>query len=342
MSFKRRVRAALDHAAGAVGLLAAFERRRNGLATVLMHHRVLPAGELRDYPFPSLALDVELFEREVEWLAAHCELRTVSEAITRDPSGARPVVAISFDDGYRDNLEHAAPILERHGARATFYVTTDFVSGASAMWYDRAAVAIAAVSDSELESAARAHGVEPQASGSTGGERIRAWVEALKRASSAARLAFVAQVEHAAPSGVLERELARFTPLSPGDVRDLARRGHEVGAHSISHEILPLCDDAALDREVRGSREIVAEWTGASVGGFCYPNGSHDLRVVEAVRRAGYTHACTTLPPFGAGDLDPLRIPRIDVTRERVTDASGRFDPLALRAELCGFHEALR
>ncbi len=130
--------------------------------------------------------------------------------------------------------------------------------------------------------------------------------------------------------------------MTPADVRRLADAGHELGSHSVHHEILPQLDDAALVAELTASRAQVEAWTGRPVVGFCYPNGSVDDRVAAATARAGYAYACTTAAPRRGGSADPWRLPRVDVTRHRVTAPNGAFDLVAFRAEVSTLHEALR
>jgi peptidoglycan/xylan/chitin deacetylase (PgdA/CDA1 family) len=70
----------------------------------------------------------ELFDHHVAWLSNHCELVRLSELpVAR--TGTRPLVSITFDDGYADNHELALPILAKHGAVATFFVTTGLLNG---------------------------------------------------------------------------------------------------------------------------------------------------------------------------------------------------------------------
>ncbi|MBL8861140.1 MAG: polysaccharide deacetylase family protein [Planctomycetes bacterium] len=340
MSLRRSIRTALDHGARGLGLLHLFERRMRRELTVLMYHRVLPATECVDYPFPSLVMPADWFEAQVSWLAAESELVTVSAGLAALASPARvrprPLVALTFDDGYWDNHAIAAPILERHGARGTFFVTTDFVASGLPMWFDRAAAIIRATPDRILNAAASAHGCAPPAPETAAKGRVRAWVEALKGCAAAQRETFLGALGPA-PDGT-----ALFDPMSPVQVGELARRGHEIGAHSCSHAILPLADADELARELRESRAALRAWTGTDVAGFCYPNGSHDERVVAATRRAGYGFACTTEVPAGGGVVDPLRLARHDVTPDRVSKPGGAFDLTAFRAEVAGWHTWLR
>ena len=136
--------------------------------------------------------------------------------------------------------------------------------------------------------------------------------------------------------------LEGFAAMSRPQVVNLHSRGHEVGSHTLSHPVLPRLDDRELRHEVTGSKHQLETWLDAPVPGFCYPNGDHDERSVRAVSEAGYSYACTTLPGLHTGASDPFRIARVDVTPGAVTGPTGSASLTALRAEICGWHEALR
>ena len=114
MSLRRRVRFALDRLGQCSGLMTLFERAMRRRLTILTYHRVLPEATCQDYPFPAMAMPLGAFREQVRWLADRCELRSVSEALaapeppgTSGPPGPggrrRPVVCLTFDDGYADN-----------------------------------------------------------------------------------------------------------------------------------------------------------------------------------------------------------------------------------------------
>ena len=341
MSVVRHVRRALDHAARGLGVLAAFERRMRAQPTVLMYHRVLPDARCASYPFPALVMPVSMFERQVAWLAANATvapLRDLWRAFVERQCAPRPLVALTFDDGYDDNAAIAAPVLERHGVRGTFFVTTGFVGDRQAMWYDRAALALAAAGDDTVRDVLAGLAMPAPAAAELAADRVGAWVEALKRAAPDVRREAVERLAGAASAAAGDG----YRAMTPDDVRRLAATGHEVGAHSVGHEILPALDDGALAHELEHSRARVAAWSGRPVDGFCYPNGSVDDRVAAATARAGYAYACTTAPPRRATDADPWRLPRIDVTQRRVTAPKGAFDLVAFRAEISLLHEVWR
>ena len=73
--------------------------------------------------------------------------------------------------------------------------------------------------------------------------------------------------------------------ISERHVRKLAAAGWELGAHTITHPDLRTLDDAALEREVAGSRARIAKRFGVPVDFFCYPAGRYDRRVIAAVQQ---------------------------------------------------------
>ncbi|MFD5752077.1 polysaccharide deacetylase family protein [Streptomyces sp. NPDC127033] len=98
--------------------------------------------------------------------------------------------------------------------------------------------------------------------------------------------------------------------LTEDGVREAAAAGMEIGSHGLLHVDLVTADDATLAAETGRSRELLRVLTGTEVGGFCYPYGTVDARVVAAVRAAGYAYGCAIDP----GPLTGLfALPRIHV-----------------------------
>lgn len=340
-NWRRTLRRGLDHLARRLGVLQWHERRMRQRPTRLMFHRVLPPAEGRDYPFPSLVVDTDAFAAMVDWLAKHTTVCTALAAGSATTPSDRPVVAITFDDGYEDNHRCAAPILEQAGLRGTFYVATGFVDQ-GLLWYDRAALLVRLAPTQALTDAAAAIGMAvPVHSTNSAADRVDAWVEGLKRVPTAARRRWLELVGAQVGAAAALPGQDRFAPMQPEQLRQLAARGHEIGSHTVQHEILPLLDDAALRHELTASRERLREWLGTDVPGFCYPNGSYDARVAAAVAAAGYAYAVTTCDPADAGLVDAFRLPRIDMNPSRF-GAAADFDPVAFRAEISGLHARLR
>lgn len=97
--------------------------RRSSRIVVLCYHSVHPA-RVRTSARP------ESFAQHLTWLKEHCTIVPFSEIVLQAarPDGRdRPLVAITFDDGYADNYEYAFPVLHRFGVPATFFLTAGFI-----------------------------------------------------------------------------------------------------------------------------------------------------------------------------------------------------------------------
>lgn len=112
------------------------------------------------------------------------------------------------------------------------------------------------------------------------------------------------------------RDRRGVKPLRWSEVEEMARHGVAFGAHTLTHRSLTALDDAELAREIAGSRDLVAQRTGRAVDSFCYPRGHFDARVTDAVRREGFTIACSTLPGIVAPDADPFTLRRTFIARD--------------------------
>lgn len=91
--------------------------------TVVLYHRV--TDDARD----NLSVGIEQFDRQMALLREQCEVLSLSQVLAARtiPRSTRPLVAVTFDDGYLDNYVHAAPILLKHGVPAAFFVSTGLI-----------------------------------------------------------------------------------------------------------------------------------------------------------------------------------------------------------------------
>ena len=107
--------------------------------------------------------------------------------------------------------------------------------------------------------------------------------------------------------------------MTAHQVRHAAEAGMEIGSHGLRHMSLPSASGAALTAELENSRAVLQAASGQPVAGFCYPYGDADMRVVAAVRTAGYSYGCAiwrgehtsqhALPRTYVGDADsPKRL----------------------------------
>jgi peptidoglycan/xylan/chitin deacetylase (PgdA/CDA1 family) len=302
---------------------------------ILMYHKVLPPTLAERYPLRNLVVNDDVFSQQMGWLAKHCDVMTVRDAMALRDHGnygltarRRPLVCVTFDDGYRDNFAHAAPILEAHGLRGTFFVATGFVEGAY-MWFDLAACAWCRDPSGTVRRAADAvHACRDILPTS-----LLDWLGALKCLPEGARSLALGTlgISKLEPEDV-------FSPMTPRELKKLSERGHEIASHSVSHAMLNQLDDGALDSELAFSKAKLCEWTGQAPVGICYPNGNYDNRVIQAALAAGYVFGCGVIRGSVGTTADRMALPRRAILWADQTGGNSSY----FEAELSGWNDMLR
>jgi peptidoglycan/xylan/chitin deacetylase (PgdA/CDA1 family) len=280
---------------------------------VVTFHRVLPQAQLREYPLAAIAVSVEDFTWFVGYFSEHFTVDTFANAARRWDAGeqpARPFLAITFDDGQRDNALHAVPVLERFGLRGSFFVPVKAVEDNETLWHDRLGYAVACLLRTDRAAAARVLAQLGVQDSTDVAATVQAVVERAKALTPAERDAVVAATERAAGGNARP---AWDGMMTWEQLRAMAARGHEVGSHSMTHQLLPQLDDAALAYEVAESRRVLEAKLGCRVETFCYPNGDADARVVQAVQDAGYARGLSTRWGSNEPGASPYQLSRCDI-----------------------------
>jgi peptidoglycan/xylan/chitin deacetylase (PgdA/CDA1 family) len=115
---------------------------RSRLHTALLHKAavVVAFHRVRDTRQPdALSIGVQTFERYCRFFQRHFRVVPLRELVDKLERGAAPdhELAITFDDGYRDNFENAAPLLERFSLPATFFVVSQWIGTDVVPWWDQ-------------------------------------------------------------------------------------------------------------------------------------------------------------------------------------------------------------
>lgn len=305
-----------------VDLLERWNGWRDNLLAVLTYHRVDEIGA-RPHLSPSLlSATPASFAAQMEYLARHYRVVAVQDVLAalREEATLPPrAVLITFDDAYVDFAEHAWPVLRRLGLPVTVFVPTAYPDHPERVfWWDRLYQAVSDPSRSALNTP---EGRIPLGSA---GQRRRAFKrlrEHVKTLDHDAAMAWIAAVcgEPIPPP--------EPTVLGWEALRQLARQGVTLGAHTQTHPLINRVSLARAQAEALGSLADLRREIGDVLPIFAYPSGGVDAQVAAQLALAGFALAFTT--ERGLNDLataDPLRLRRINV---------GVRTPLAaLRAQL--------
>lgn len=298
---------------------------------ILTFHRVLPT-ELRDqYPLPGLAVTPEELRWVLSRLCSHFEVLPVSEAwsaLPRAASHTRPLLSVTFDDGQWDNLAFADPVLRAAGVRATFYVPVDAIEAGELLWHDVVAFSWASgeLSPARREAWLVASGLQHVGANASAGMLL----EAMKRLDPDSRDRAVRALR--AETRELIPSWARM--MTWQELGELARRGHEVGSHGMSHRLLSQLSVGEQRIELSRSRQLIAARAGVAVQSVCYPNGDFDEQTVRLAADAGYSCGVTTQWGLNRRETPPFALKRCDMDARRLLDRRGNLSEARLRMRL--------
>jgi peptidoglycan/xylan/chitin deacetylase (PgdA/CDA1 family) len=323
--------------ARSLGVFSLLRRVHRHDLLVLVVHGVLPPRE--ELPWIPLRdqIDVHDFEMQIDRLCATHRFVDLAQAIRildGDESVDNPVL-LTFDDGYRNNVDCALPILERRGIRPLLFVTTGYLDNARPFWFDRFDYAVQQLRSRWcLELGEQVFTFEP---GSR--ERLKSVYGALR--SHAKRFGWNDLQFHAAFSrwcdeleNLTGRSLAEIQVNDPAsatlgspELRDVVARGAlDVGSHTIDHLRIDKLDPAERQRQLVQSRQEIESIVGQPCVSFCYPNGDWNAESVMDVETSGYRLACTT-----DGGFNNHASARFALKRQfmPLTFDAGRIDALA-------------
>jgi peptidoglycan/xylan/chitin deacetylase (PgdA/CDA1 family) len=278
-----------------------------------MYHRV---ADLDVDPW-GLAVTEENFESQLQHLAAEWNPTPLRSIALERPllTRGRPKVAVTFDDGYVDNLERAVPILERYEIPATIFLTTDAIDRPGELWWDRLEhiflattdlpprlpdEAIALLGDDPVVGSADLAAVQA-------GPSWRAWEPYRHPRHGLYRRLWQALFDFPGEERTrIVDTLSVWAGLRPegrGSHRTLDRAqlvelaAHplvDCQAHSTDHTPLPILTAADQLTAMRDSRNRLEAVIGGDIDGFAYPHGAISPTTLELAAEAGYTYCCTT------------------------------------------------
>ncbi len=276
---------------GALGLANRFldgERR-----LVLNYHNVHPA----------------IFQTHAAFFRRHMEVVDVETFLSMPPGRrVRPLVALTFDDGYASFVNEIVPILIEYGLPAVWFVPTALVGTDEIFWFDRIRGAILQSQREEIVFQGRRWALRPWNRGYVATEISRIIKKADHRQRDTLLLELVGEVGE-----VPELHLRRFRLATRDQLRSLDSRWITIGSHSHTHPQLSQLSPDELVSELVLSKKLLEEWIDRTVTHFAFPSGDYDPSVIEAIQESGYAFAWTTESRLFSSNENPYRLPRIPI-----------------------------
>jgi peptidoglycan/xylan/chitin deacetylase (PgdA/CDA1 family) len=317
---------------------AIARRIRNKIAPgarILMYHRIT---EL-DVDNWRLSVTPKHFTQHLEILnksARVVSLQQLTEELDAGKSINRSI-AITFDDGYADNLLNAKPLLEKYGIRATVFVANGYVEKQQEYWWD------------ELEKLFLQPGTLPEKLELDIKDRHYRWE--LGEATTYSQTDYQQHRNWCAEEKnypTLRHNLYRsiwqlMLPLLPeeqqqildklrtwAEIKTETRSTHRpltlaevpmleegnlisVGSHTVMHPYLSALPISRQREEIQANKARLEEILGHSVSSFAYPYGNYSPETVNLVKEAGFSRACSTISAGVRQKCDCFQLPRVEI-----------------------------
>ena len=264
---------------------------------VLMFHRVLPDSEIRTinaYRDRGTLISLSFFESIIKKITlSKKRVLTLIQYHKLQKQLAHNDIVLTFDDGYKDNYDYVLPILEKYNIKGTFYPTLKYCfEGCSSPLDDYYSIG----DQLELDMKQRQDWIT--------GKQKKHFLS-LNYSEQNAFNQFLSKKHH-------KNALNNAPYMSISELQKVLSLGHEIGAHSYHHPILPQMNKTELNHELELTAYSLNQLGVPKERTFAYPDGAYSEVVISKLKSEGYLSACT-VEEKSISPYQPFKIPRVFV-----------------------------
>lgn len=297
--FLRRTAAAFTHYTGQI---KASQETASPTWRILMYHRVVHPEQVPYVLEPGMYVRPETFELHAAYLAAHCQVISLDDLmglVAEKKDIPARTLAITFDDGWYDNYQHALPILRRYRLPATIFLATSYMETKNLFWTDLLCLHL-----NKIWKAAKGRGsvltnqdptIQQFLNGLNQIQNTRTLVllvdsilAFLKKASVDERIRFLQALQTVLP--LQDSDFTARSFLTWKEAKEMSAHNITFGSHSHSHQSYLELTPEEIKEDVMTSIDLLSSHYLPTTKVFCYPGGYLNHITQRCLSQLGVMH----------------------------------------------------
>lgn len=284
-------------------------------ASIFLFHRVSPQRDKLWDP-----LSPERFDEILKYLKNKFEFHQIETLLanTFSARSRKPFASLVFDDGYKDYIEYALPILKKHNLTSSMYVVTSCVENGVPPW--------TYILDNAFANSKR-NKIEIDISLLPEELKNTSWKNEAEKIAYAKKLKpYLKTVSNTTRKKIYEQVINSLDDVQPpqnlmmnwNEINEIKSTGTVIGSHTVSHPLLAKIEnETEIENELRLSAEKIKKQTGKLPLTISYPIGSFDERVKRIAQKTGYKYGLAVeQKEYESTQHDLYSVPRIELYNE--------------------------
>ncbi len=326
---------------GLFGLIRFAQRLSGRKLTVLTFHRVTTENTANYHQgLTTISISSANFSHLINFVRKHYTVISLGDylrMVEKQETLPANSIILSFDDGYRDVLKNAVPVLQKQGLPAILFVPTAAIDAGQTFWWDALFALLQNGSAAGFNTTVSADpAVQPylkrvenilNMENGTRQTEIFAFIDGLQTVNAEIR----ERVLHYLLKGQsrIHAQGDSFPQVLTWDeIRQCTISGFEIGSHTVTHQFLTSVPQSDAEYEIVKSKSKLELFLGSEVTSFSYPGGHHDGNTALLVEKAAYSCAFTSVEGLNSTNTNRFKLKRINVSDDNLITASGRFSPV--------------
>ncbi len=278
-----------------------------------LFHRVFPQRDRLWDP-----MDVALFDKCISYISQHYQVMLLEDLVlSPDLNKTKNIATILFDDGYKDNIIYAVPILDKYKCKASFYVVTDCIEKNTLTWthilehmFQYTTISDIDLTFDFLPDDLRITNLPTE---EIRMQFLKKLIPGLKALSHEKRNIVIEKVRETFSDIDLPRIMMDWS-----DLLELKNNGHYIGSHTVSHCMLgTMTNEDEIRSELKLSAQIIEENLGYFPKTISYPVGSYNETTIRLSKEVGYSLGLAVKQKIYDPTKESLfEIPRIELYNE--------------------------